>query len=100
MSLSFKEFIQQALDEDAASKVAQLDTMMATLDNQLQRLTQPINMKKMGLQKQKQALMPQIERERAAAEKEQQGQMVKPNTPITGTTTPGSAGAQTPGQPG
>lgn len=94
---SFKEYLSK-LDEDAAAKMAEIDAMNAALDSQIARLTKPLNDKKMLLMRQKTALLPQLEKERADAEKAANGA----TQPTSGSqlSTPGSAGAQTPGQPG
>lgn len=97
MFQTFKQYMTQ-LDEDAASKVAELDAMAAAIDTQIARLTKPLNDKKVLLMRQKTALLPQVEKERAEQEKNANGTM----SPTSGSqlSTPGSAGAQTPGQPG
>jgi hypothetical protein len=93
---TFKQFYQQ-LEEDAATQAAQLDAQIAAVDSELTRLTKPLNDKKMALARQKQALLPQLERERKAAE---QNNKTQPGATKPGIKTPGSTGAATPGQPG
>lgn len=91
---SFKQYLRK-LDEDAMQQAAEIDAMIAATDNQLAKLTKPLNDRKVLLTKKKQMLLPQLEKEREASQKTASG-VVQPTTGSQ-TKTPGSAGAQTPG---
>lgn len=91
-TVTFKQFLH-ILEEGTAEDIAKLQADISMVDTAIAQRTTPLTQRKIQLQKllmQKQKQQ-QAEAQRNPSTDQQQGQ------PITTTTTPGSAGAATPG---